>query len=60
MSFTNFIDDGNTTIVQAVNGIRFFEESWVCEKIHDRNKKRIYSKPYNKGSKSANTTKGSP
>lgn len=32
MSFTNFIDDGNVTILQGINGIRLFEESWVTEK----------------------------
>ena len=33
MSFTNFIDDGNATILQGINGIRLFEESWVTEKV---------------------------
>lgn len=38
MSVTNLIDDGNVTIVQGINGIRLFSESWVHQRKNNRSR----------------------
>lgn len=44
MSFTNYVEDGNVTIVQGVNGIRFIRESWVAEKINKERREKEKTK----------------
>ena len=33
MGIINFIDDGNLSIIQGVNGIKLFNESWMVEPL---------------------------